>query len=94
MLQLQAVKLLILQLEEVLTVGKALRQLREEMKQREDRKNRSRTDESRQLLNYNLYVYENRRMTVLQGTGNSNPTTFSTHATFICEAVRWEMHLF
>lgn len=36
MLQLQAVKVLILQLEEILTVGKALRQLWEVTKQSED----------------------------------------------------------
>lgn len=49
MLQLQPVKLLILQLEEILTVGEALGQLWEETRQSEDGK-QNRADERRRLI--------------------------------------------
>lgn len=76
MLQLQAVKLLILQLEEILTVGKALRQLWEVTKQSEDcKQNPELTGGDSSLTIISMFSRgKNRRMTVFQGIGNNNPT--------------------
>lgn len=69
MLQPQPVKLLILQLEETLTVGKALGQLWEETRQSEEG-SLNWADESRRLI---LTGRKLLMVTVFQGVGNNNP---------------------